>query len=360
MKRAVERKMRMVGLLCGVAVASMAGVFDFETGDLQGWQVVEGTFEKPVTDRAKEHNADRRYTKGGRFFLSTLETARDTPSDAQTGWIESPLVRLSAPTISFRIGGGRAASLSLVDRATGRVYATATGADSETMRIVTWNVPDAVGRDVFFRVTDEAVGGWGHVTVDDIAFEGTVGAADFAARKADREKALPTDFPASVPDAPRVLIVRASGEPDLGTPLAAALKGRAALAQTDAPRAKRRLAAEAFDLVLLQGGPELAAFVAAATANGPETKVAWAVTKPCNTWGLLSTGVPIHFLQGRPPKAAADRLAGVAAQMLGLDPVPEEAFARAEKAIRELGAQFPAYPAAAHLEALARLHAAAE
>lgn len=359
MKRDVERKMRMVGLLCGVAVASMAGVFDFETGDLQGWQVVEGTFGKPVTDRAKEHNADRPYTKGGRFFLSTLETARDTPSDAQTGWIESPLVRLSAPTISFRIGGGRAASLSLVDRATGRVYATATGADSETMRIVTWNVPDAVGRDVFFRVTDEAVGGWGHVTVDDIAFEGTVGAADFAARKADREKALPTDFPASVPDAPRVLIVRASGEPDLGTPLAAALKGRAALAQADAPRAKGRLAAEAFDLVLLQGGPELAAFVAAATANGPETKVAWAVTKPCNTWGLLSTGVPLHFLQGRPPKAAADRLADVAVQMLGLDPVPEEAFARAEKAIRELGAQFPAYPAAAHLEALARLRAAA-
>ena len=32
MKREVERKMRMVGLLCGVAVASMAGVFDFETG----------------------------------------------------------------------------------------------------------------------------------------------------------------------------------------------------------------------------------------------------------------------------------------------------------------------------------------
>ena len=59
MKRDVERKMRMVGLLCGVAVASMAGVFDFETGDLQGWQVVEGTFGKPVTDRAKEHNADR-------------------------------------------------------------------------------------------------------------------------------------------------------------------------------------------------------------------------------------------------------------------------------------------------------------
>ena len=59
MKREVERKMRMVGLLCGVAVASMAGVFDFETGDLQGWQVVEGTFGKPVTDRAKEHNADR-------------------------------------------------------------------------------------------------------------------------------------------------------------------------------------------------------------------------------------------------------------------------------------------------------------
>ena len=46
--------------------------FDFETGDLQGWKVVEGAFERPVTNLAKEHNTGKPYTNGGKWFLSTL------------------------------------------------------------------------------------------------------------------------------------------------------------------------------------------------------------------------------------------------------------------------------------------------
>ncbi len=166
-----------------VGFGAGAATFDFETGDLQGWQVVSGGFEKPVTDRTKEHNTGKPYTKGGRHFLSTLETKRNTPADGQTGVIESPLVKLSGPRISFKIGGGRHASFALVDRHTGRIYASATGANGEAMRVETWQVPEAVGKDVFFRVTDAATGGWGHVTLDDVVFEGTVGAADFESRK---------------------------------------------------------------------------------------------------------------------------------------------------------------------------------
>ena len=52
--------------------------FDFETGDLQGWKVVEGGFENPVSDRAVFHNVypeipQNRYNKQGRFYLSTVE-----------------------------------------------------------------------------------------------------------------------------------------------------------------------------------------------------------------------------------------------------------------------------------------------
>ncbi|MGN0853630.1 MAG: hypothetical protein ACI4Q3_09695 [Kiritimatiellia bacterium] len=339
------------------APPALAATFDFETGDLQGWQIVDGSFGKPVTDLAKEHNSKRPYTKGGRYFLSTLETKRDTPDDGQMGRIESPLVRLAGPKISFRIGGGRAASLALVDRRTGRVYASATGENRETMRVVVWDVPDAVGKDVFFRVTDEAVGSWCHVTVDDIAFEGTVGAADFAARKADFEKRLPKDFPAAAAHAPSVLIVRETGEFDLGTPLAAALRGRVALAQVDAVRAKRRLAEEKFDLVLLQGGQDVSGFVGDALRNGPDTKVAWIATKPCG-WGALSSGVPVHQVQGRAAAAVADEAAGVVTRSLGLDPATAADFARAARAIDELAVRFPGrYPAARLRAAGARLRA---
>ena len=40
--------------------------FDFETGDLQGWQVVEGRFDRLVSDRATFHNRyseDNKYNK---------------------------------------------------------------------------------------------------------------------------------------------------------------------------------------------------------------------------------------------------------------------------------------------------------
>ena len=101
-------------------------VYDFETGDLQGWKVTSGAFERPVTDLAKEHNTGRPYTKGGKFFLSTLENKDNRPIDGQTGMIESPTVRLASPEITFKIGGGRNASFELVDRASGKVVASAT------------------------------------------------------------------------------------------------------------------------------------------------------------------------------------------------------------------------------------------
>ena len=157
-------------------------VYDFETGDLQGWQVTQGAFAHPVTDLAKEHNTGKPYTKGGTYFVSTLENAQNRPNDRQTGLIESPTIKLTSPTVTFKIGGGRHARFELVERATGKALASATGEDGERMRTVTWNVPQAVGKDVYFRVVDDATGSWGHVTVDDVACEGVRGASDFAAR----------------------------------------------------------------------------------------------------------------------------------------------------------------------------------
>ena len=157
-------------------------VYDFETGDLQGWKVTQGAFARPVTDLAKEHNTGKPYTKGGTYFVSTLENAQNRPNDRQTGLIESPTIKLTSPTITFKIGGGRHASFELVDRATGKALVSATGEDGERMRTVTWNVPQAVGKDVYFRVVDDATGSWGHVTIDDVTCEGVRGASDFAAR----------------------------------------------------------------------------------------------------------------------------------------------------------------------------------
>ena len=186
-------KKNVTTMILALAAAAQGATFDFETGDLQGWKIVSGGFARLVSDRALEHNSGKPYTKGGKWFLTTLESAQNTSFDRQTGVIESPLVRLASPRVTFKIGGGRHASFSLIDRETGETLAVSTGMDAETMRTETWTVPKAVGRDTFFRVTDLATGGWGHVTVDDITFDGTIGAADFASRPpVKREAAKPS------------------------------------------------------------------------------------------------------------------------------------------------------------------------
>ena len=71
----------------GFSAAADAGRvrFDFENGSLQGWEVVEGAFEKVVTDRATEYNTRRPQTKSGTWFLSTLESFSGKPEAGPTG-----------------------------------------------------------------------------------------------------------------------------------------------------------------------------------------------------------------------------------------------------------------------------------
>ena len=333
-------------------------VFDFETSDLQGWQVVEGRFERPVTDLAREHNTGKPYTKGGRYFLSTLESARNTPCDGQSGAIESPTVRLTGPRISFKIGGGKAPFFSLVDRASGKTYATASGVNGEAMRTVTWTVPEAVGRDVYFRVEDPGDGSWMHLTLDDVVFEGTVGKGDFAERLRDAEARRPHEYAAKDPSAPKALIVRAPKARSVLEPIAAALDGRVGVKELPAADASAdEVRKGGYDVFVVHGGAELKRWTDLARQANPQAQLLWMWTEPCSDWDIVGSGVRRYPLVREP---AADRgriMATAIVEALGLDPAPASVFAAAGQAIRELGAKFPGYPMAERLGELKALDA---
>ena len=81
--------------------------FDFESGDLQGWTVVEGRLELVVCDKKMYRNHPGvPYNKQGTFYLTTLEKADGRGDGSLTGVVESPVFVLREADISLLVGGG--------------------------------------------------------------------------------------------------------------------------------------------------------------------------------------------------------------------------------------------------------------
>ncbi|MHB9065328.1 MAG: HzsA-related protein [Pirellulaceae bacterium] len=169
--------------------------FDFETGDLQGWQVVEGRFDYVVSDRPVFHNQypdqiSNAYNKQGRYYLSTVEQQPgQTSNDRMTGVIESPVFVLAGPAMSMLVGSGTQpgayVALCSID---GREVLVARGKDqTEVMQRVHWDAPQFVGEKVFLRIVDRETGGWGHVTFDDFSARGRIDSEETQRRSTDIE-----------------------------------------------------------------------------------------------------------------------------------------------------------------------------
>lgn len=178
-------RLTLIAAACHGPSLAAAIHYDFETSDLQGWQIMEGSFGLLVCDRGSFHNTGQPYNKQGRYFLSTLEQPDYTPTDSFTGVIESPVMRLDGPEVSLLVGGGsHPETYVALCTLEGDEVRQARGVNDETMQRVTWRVPELVGTLVFVRVVDGHTGSWGHVTLDDVKLDGTVNAAATAQQRA--------------------------------------------------------------------------------------------------------------------------------------------------------------------------------
>ncbi len=152
--------------------------FDFETGDLQGWEMVEGNFDRILCNREFEFHHEVKYTKQGDYYLSTLERKNsERPDDGPMGVIESPVFVITGPKASMRIGGGSHdttyVALCAID---GKERLVAKGRNVQTMHEVTWDTTRWIGQKAFLRVVDRHQGGWGHLTFDDFSVKGRIDA----------------------------------------------------------------------------------------------------------------------------------------------------------------------------------------
>lgn len=151
--------------------------FDFESGTLAPWKVIDGQFRHPVGNRESFFHNNRQYNKQGEYYLTTLEVSADADkgNDQQTGVIVSPLFLPEAGMMTFRIGGGRGQSTyAALCTADGQEVAFARGVNDQVMQKAEWDMTPYAGRRMFIRIVDRSTTGWGHITVDDFQFDGKV------------------------------------------------------------------------------------------------------------------------------------------------------------------------------------------
>ena len=151
--------------------------FDFESGELEPWQIVEGSLGHPIGRRERFFRDLGPYNKQGTYYLTTLEPSPEAVRgrDGQTGVVISPRFVPRGGSMTFRIGGGSGpktyAALCTDD---GRELLSARGIDSQVMQRVTWSLEPYVGQTLHIKLVDRATGPWGHLAVDDFRFDGSI------------------------------------------------------------------------------------------------------------------------------------------------------------------------------------------
>lgn len=155
--------------------------WDFETGNLQGWEPqgdafrVQPTYGDNPTARLRGQPSNHQ----GDYWIGTFERrpnaqeqAGSIQGDAPQGTLLSRPFAIDKPGISFLIGGGCNPATIHVDLLVGdRVVRSSTGHCDETMLRERWDVSQWLGATGRIRLADHGSGGWDHLNFDDLRFE---------------------------------------------------------------------------------------------------------------------------------------------------------------------------------------------
>ncbi|WP_435008433.1 PVC-type heme-binding CxxCH protein [Tundrisphaera lichenicola] len=218
----------------GVVPSDAKGVplnLGFESGTLQDWHAEGDAFAgMPIEgDAVSKRRGDMKSGHAGRFWVGSYEKS----GDPARGTLTSAPFKLAKPYISFLIGAGsfETTRAEVVRKDDGVILAKASGDDSEEMKRVAFDLTPQVGREIFIRLVDDDVRGWGHVNFDDVRVHDTK--PDVPARPtpdAFAHAGLPPEEAAkamTVPPGFKVTLF--AGEPDIHQPIGFAIDDRGRL-----------------------------------------------------------------------------------------------------------------------------------
>jgi sucrose-6-phosphate hydrolase SacC (GH32 family) len=166
----------MKNIFCALAIYSLAFALplraaddfvfaDFEDNAFTGWAVQGDAFSKgPAQGDEPTHLEIENWRGNG-----VASSERD--GDGPTGTLTSPTFTINRRYITFLVGGGAyefgTCVTLIID---GKVVRMATGADSDRLKWVTWDVGQWMQRATQIQLLDTAQGRWGHINVDQITF----------------------------------------------------------------------------------------------------------------------------------------------------------------------------------------------
>ncbi len=139
----------------------------FETGDLTGWTVLEGTYDDDDVTSEVDYSHPEPINKEGDYHL--------WGKDHKTAQIKSShFVLAGTGEITFLIGGGNDIDnqyVALMSAADDQELMRQTNEwfdDSENYHRVTWDASDYIGKELYLLIVDnDDSGGWSHINVDD-------------------------------------------------------------------------------------------------------------------------------------------------------------------------------------------------
>lgn len=176
--------------------------WDFESGDLTGWTVIDtvhgdnnvfqGTSQPADTGSVSAFDT---FTVQGTYYVRTWDGTNDliyVETDGPTGIIESEEFVLGEQArFDFLIGGGNHPFTGDPDTPDANITAltlerkvaendweaifSATGPNANALAPASWTADQHAGETVRLRIYDTHSGGWGHVDVDDIRYSAAGG-----------------------------------------------------------------------------------------------------------------------------------------------------------------------------------------
>jgi uncharacterized protein (DUF608 family) len=216
---------------------------DFERDTYAPWTTEGTAFGSGPVEKSKVMEYQGDLAMHGRHAVNTHSSAPSDSvggRDAHTGTLTSPPFTIERNYIRFLIGGGshpgKTAVNLLVD---GKVVLSATGANDNKMKPLTWGVRRWAGKTARIQAVDKETGGWGNIGLDYILFSdqpdvppgplaeqpdfGTMGLAliggakGSSARASLADESNPSDFFPGSTSEPAEPATKGSGETRIGS-----------------------------------------------------------------------------------------------------------------------------------------------